>query len=135
MAAGILAAWASPGSVAAEEGAGLKHSGSIRIRQEALDGQFRPGFDNHDDVLVMRSSLFAEWDTGAWRFGGELVDSRAYDTDAGSVLNANDVDAFEPVQAYVAGDFDTPFRQGQCGHGAGWTLHDEPGVAPPGGVR
>ena len=99
---------------AAEAESGLRHSGSIRIRQEALDGQFRPGFDNHDDVLVMRSSLFAEWDAGAWRFGGELVDSRAYDTDAGSALNANDVDAFEPVQAYVAGDFDAPFGKGSA---------------------
>jgi Alginate export len=96
----------------AEEG--FLYSGSIRIRQEVLDGQFRPGFDNHDDVLVMRSSLAAEWDAGTWRFGGEIVDSRAYDTDAGSALNANDVDAFEPVQAYVAGDFDAPFGEGSA---------------------
>lgn len=97
---------------AAEGRGGLKYSGSIRIRQEELDGQYRPGFDNHDDVLVMRSSVFAEYDAGAWRFGGELVDSRAYDTDAGSALTANDVDTFEPVQAYVAADFDAPFGKG-----------------------
>ena len=91
---------------------GFKYSGSVRIRQEALDGQFRSGFDNHDDVLVMRSTLLGEYDAGTWRIGGELVDSRAYDTDAGSALNANDVDAFEPMQAYVAGDFDAPFGKG-----------------------
>lgn len=92
----------------------FRYSGSIRVRQEELDGQYRPGFDNHDDVLVMRSSLFAEYDAGTWRFGGELFDSRAYDTDAGSALNANDVDTFEPVQAYVAGDFDAPFGAGSA---------------------
>lgn len=107
--AGVLAlAMAAPGSARAAE-SGLKVSGSIRVRQEVLDGQYRPGFDDRDDVLVMRSNLLAEWTTGAWRIGGELSDSRAYDTDAGSALNANDVDVFEPVQAYVARDFAAPF--------------------------
>jgi hypothetical protein len=113
MAAGILAlALAAPGSSKAAEQPGLKVSASVRLRQEMLDGQYRPGFDNRDDALVMRSSLLAEWDAGVWRVGGELSDSRAYDTDAGSALNANDVDTFEPVQAYVAGDFDAPFGKG-----------------------
>lgn len=107
--AGILAlAVAAPGSARAAE-PGLKVSGSIRVRQEMLDGQYRPGFDDRDDVLVMRSSLFAEWSTGTWRIGGELSDSRAYDTDAGSALSVNDVNAFEPAQAYVARDFDRLF--------------------------
>jgi Alginate export len=111
---GILAmALAAPGSaLRAAEVSPLKVSGSVRVRQEELDGQYRPGFSNRDDVLVLRSSLFAEWDAGTWRFGGELVDSRAYDTDAGSALTANDVDTFEPVQTYVAGDFDAPFGKG-----------------------
>ena len=108
---GLVASAASLDCVATEAPA-FKYSGNIRVRQEELDGQYRPGFDNHDDVLVMRSSLFAESDAGTWRFGGELVDSRAYDTDAGSALNANDIDAFEPVQAYVVGDFDAPFGKG-----------------------
>jgi hypothetical protein len=115
MAMGILAmTLATPGSASEGVASPLKLSGSIRVRQEELDGQYRPGFDNHDDVLVMRSSVFAEWDTGTWRFGGELFDSRAYDTDPGSALTANDVDTFEPVQAYVAGDFDAPFGKGSA---------------------
>ncbi len=113
MAVGCLAlALAAPGTSRAAESAGLKVSGSIRVRQEMLDGQYRPGFDNRDDALTMRSNLFAEWDTGIWRLGLDVSDSRAYDTDAGSALNSNDVDAFEPVQAYVAGDFDQPFGAG-----------------------
>jgi hypothetical protein len=99
-------------SAGAAEAGTFKYSGSVRVRQEVLDGQFRPGFDNYDDLLAIRSNLFAEWDIGTWRFGGELLDSRVYDTDAGSALSANDVNALEPVQAYVAGDFDAPFGKG-----------------------
>jgi hypothetical protein len=113
MAAGILVlALAAPGSSQAADPSTFKVSGSIRVRQEMLEGQYRPGFDNNDDILVIRSMLAAEWDTGTWRFGGEIFDSRAYDTDAGSALTANDVDTFEPYQAYVAGDFDQPFGKG-----------------------
>lgn len=111
LALGALALNASL-AAAAEEHTGLRYSGSIRVRQEMLDGQYRPGFDQRDDILALRSSFFAEWDSGIWRIGGELFDSRAYDTDAGSALTANDVDAFEPVQAYVAGDFDRAFGEG-----------------------
>src|SRR5262245_26372577 len=66
---GILAmALAAPGSFTrAAEDSGLKLSGSIRIRQEWLDGQYRPGFDNRDDALMMRSNLLAEWTHGAWK--------------------------------------------------------------------
>jgi hypothetical protein len=110
MATGILAlGLAAPGPSTAAEQSALKVSGSIRVRQEMLEGQYRPGFDNRDDMLAMKSQLFVEWDSGTWRFGGEVIDSRAYDTDAGGVLTANDVDAFEPVQAYVAADFEQPF--------------------------
>src|SRR5688572_12600255 len=90
----------------------LKVSGSVRVRYEFLDGQYRPGFDNRDDQLPVRSTLLAELRRGDWRVVGELFDSRAYDTDAGSVLSANEVNVFEPVQAYVQRDFRTPFGDG-----------------------
>jgi hypothetical protein len=99
-------------STLAADATGLRYSGAIRVRQEMLDGQYRPGFDDRDDIMVLRTNLFAEWDFGTWRIGGELYDSRAYDTDAGSALSVNDVDALEPVQAYVAGDFDRAFGEG-----------------------
>lgn len=87
----------------------LKVSGSIRVRYEALDGQFRPGFGASDDLWSIRSTLFAEWDTGPIRIGGEIYDSRAYDTDAGSVLTTGEVNPVELVQAYLAADIDSPF--------------------------
>ncbi len=111
MAAGILAlALAAPGSAPqAAETSSLKFSGSFRIRQESLDGQYRSGFDDKDDMLALRTSVMAEWKHDAWKLVGEIVDSRAYDTDAGSVLSANEVNAFEPVQAYVSREFTAPF--------------------------
>lgn len=90
----------------------LKVSGSIRVRYEALDGQFRPGFDAKDDLWSIRSTLFAEWNGGPIRIGGEIFDSRAYDTDVGSVLTTGEVNTFELVQAYVAADVAEPFGKG-----------------------
>lgn len=90
----------------------LKVFGSIRLRYEALDGQFRPGFDARDDLWSIRSTLFAEWNTGPIRVGGEIFDSRAYDTDAGSVLTTGEVNPVELVQAYLAADIDSPFGKG-----------------------
>lgn len=90
----------------------LKVSGSIRVRYEALGGQFRPGFDASDDLWSIRTTLQAEWDTGPIRIGGEIYDSRAYDTDASSVLTTGEVNPIELVQAYLAVDFDRPFGKG-----------------------
>lgn len=96
----------------AAEAITLTVSGSVRARYEILDGQFRPGFDNRDDMLAVRSTLLGELRTGDWRLVGEIIDSRAYDTDAGSVVSASDVNTFEPVQAYVQRDFSAPFGAG-----------------------
>ncbi len=113
---GLLAmALAAPGRTPqAAEASSLKLSASMRIRQESLDGQYRPGFDDKDDLLALRSSAMAEWTHGAWKLVGEISDSRGYDTDAGSALTNNDVNAFEPVQAYVSRDFAEPFGKGSA---------------------
>jgi hypothetical protein len=112
--AGFLAmALASPGpAVQAAEASSLKLSASFRFRQEFLDGQYRPGFDDRDDLLGLRSSVMATYTRGAWKVLGEISDSRAYDTDAGSVLSGNDVNTFEPVQAYVSRSFAEAFGKG-----------------------
>lgn len=56
----------------------LDLSGSVRARYEALDGQFRPGFNAKHDLFSIRTTLLAGYEAGAWRFGAELFDSRAY---------------------------------------------------------
>ena len=84
------------------------------MRKKPLDGQYRAGYDSFDDLLSLRTTLLAEWKHDHWRFGAELYDSRAYDTDPGSVLTTGEVNALEPVQAYVAYDFRDPFGKGSA---------------------
>ena len=87
----------------------FKLAGSIRLRHELLDGQPRVGLRSEDEQLALRSTLMAEYRTGAFRIGGELFDSRAYLDKPGSAISANEVNTFELVQAYVAADWKNPF--------------------------
>lgn len=86
----------------------LTVEGSFRTRYETVDGQFRAGRGGSDQILALRTILFAEYDFGAVRVGGELRDARAYLTDAGGAVSTSEVNAFEPVQAYVALDAPGP---------------------------
>jgi hypothetical protein len=104
------AADAAPWSL--QKAVGLTLNGSVRVRYETLSGQVRPGFGTGEDILVLRSNVFAEYRTGAFRIGAELFDSRAYGADRGGVLSSNDVNALEPVQAYVAADLGPVFGRG-----------------------
>lgn len=90
----------------------VKVSGSMRIRYEALEGQFRPGLAPRDDLLSLRSTLLAEWRSGPLRITGEVYDSRAYGSGPGGVLTTGEVNTLEPVQVYVAADIDRPFGNG-----------------------
>lgn len=83
---------------------GLTVSGSVRVRYEALGNQFRPGLDRNGDLVSLRTTLFAQYDTGPVRFGAEVMDSRAYDADAGSSVSNNEVNAVELIQGYVGFD-------------------------------
>ena len=84
---------------------GLKISASIRTRYEALHDQFRPGLDRNDDLVTIRTDVFTEYDGGPIRIGGELVDARAYFGDQGSSISTGEVNALEPIQAYLGADF------------------------------
>ena len=92
----------------------LKLSASMRVRYETLDGQVRPGFAEREDLVSIRTTLFAEYDSGPIRIGGELYDSRAYGVDPGSVIGTSEVNALEPIQAYLAADFADPFGRGSA---------------------
>jgi hypothetical protein len=86
-----------------------KIAGSVRMRQEVLDEQFRPGFNEDQSLFSMRSALLAEWKQGNWRLGGELYDSRAYGADTGDLLTTGEVNAFEFVQVYAVRSFPGAF--------------------------
>ena len=79
-------------------------SGSLRARFETLDGQVRPGFNESDSVVSLRSTVFAQYRRGPLRIGGEIYDSRVWGGNRRSPISANDVNTFELVQAYVALD-------------------------------
>jgi len=79
----------------------LTLSGSFRTRYEVLDGQFRPGLDGSDQGVFLRTELFAEAHSRHFRIGAELIDARAYLDDRDSGVSADDINALEPVQAYI----------------------------------
>ena len=91
---------------------GLTVSGAIRVRYEAIDGQARAGFNASDDLLNVRTNILAEYKTGDVRLGVELYDSRVFGDDAGTPVTVGEVNALEPVQAYVAADILAPFGKG-----------------------
>jgi hypothetical protein len=83
----------------------LNADGNVRARYEIVENQPRPEFRDNEAVWSLRTALFAECVKGAWRVGGELIDSRAFNVKPGSAISSNDVNILEPVQAYVAVDF------------------------------
>lgn len=104
-AAGLTAspALAKPGPLAEALGArdDLQISGSIRARWDGIDNQFRATGPDADSMLSLRTDLLAEYDAGPVRIGGELQDSRAYLQRSNSTAGTAEVNAFEPVQAFV----------------------------------
>jgi hypothetical protein len=81
----------------------------VRARAEAIDGQVRPGLNSADQLYLLRTTLFGEYQTGPFRFGGELFDSRAMGGDLKTPIGTNEVNVAELVQAYGALDLKAPF--------------------------
>lgn len=105
---------AAPGTLQAAIGDpdDLKVSGSVRVRYEALDNQFRPNLDRSSDIVLLRTTLSAEYGSGPVRLGGEVMDSRAYATNAGGSAGTGEVNAMELVQAYLAFDLGDALGRG-----------------------
>lgn len=78
----------------------LEAEGSIRARVEAIDGQFRPATTD-TGALMLRTQLRAEYDAGPVRIGGEIHDARVYFQREPSSVGTTEVNAIEPVQAYL----------------------------------
>lgn len=79
----------------------LTISGTIRVRYELLEGQYRPGLPPRDDAITAQTAIAAEYRTGPLRIGTELIDSRAYIADAPGALGTSEVNALELSQAYI----------------------------------
>ena len=84
---------------------------AIETRYESLDGGFRNGAPDDDQILVNRLelSLGRAWQTdrGAFKAQFELWDARAFLHDDDTPLDTGEVNALEPVNAWVSwsGDF------------------------------
>ncbi|MBE2992165.1 alginate export family protein [Sphingomonas sp. CFBP 13603] len=94
----MLGTLASP-AIAQEQG--LDVTGSVRVRGEALDGQPRIGITSDDHAVFIRVRLGATYTSGPFAIGGEVIDSRAYLEPRESTVSASEVDALEPVQAWI----------------------------------
>lgn len=90
----------------------LSLSGSTRVRYENIEGQPRAGFNSSDDLLSVRTILYADYHSGDWRFEAELYDSRAYSSDSGTPLTTADVNAIELVQASIRYEASDAFGPG-----------------------
>lgn len=82
----------------------LRISGSLRLRHESVSGQPRIGLNPTDEQLALRTTLSLEYRAGPLHLVGQVDDSRAWLGKPGSAISANDVNTFEPVQAYAALD-------------------------------
>ncbi len=80
---------------------GLKIVGSTRVRVESIDGQARTGFEPSSQIISLRTTLLIDYTLGPLRIGGELRDARAYNDGPLSPVTVNEVNALEPVQAYI----------------------------------
>jgi hypothetical protein len=76
-------------------------SGTQRTRYEALDPQFRKGFDESDEVLALRTTVAFDLHFDAFQFYAEIMDSRGELNDQYSYVTGV-VNTLEPIQTYVA---------------------------------
>ena len=83
---------------------------AARARVEGIDGQFRSTGAHSDAALLLRTNLGVSYDAGPLIFAGEVIDSRAYFERDTSSVSTSEVNAIEPVQAYVATDFSDHFK-------------------------
>ncbi|MFC6623014.1 alginate export family protein [Novosphingobium panipatense] len=91
---------------------GFSISGTMRLRYEAIGGQARAGFNATDDLLNARTTVAARYHGGRLEAAVEIYDSRVWGERTGTPLSTSEVNAFEPVQAYLAGTIDNPVGHG-----------------------
>ena len=80
----------------------LTITGSIRVRYELLEGQFRPGLPSRDDAITAQTAIAADYRTGPWHLSAELIDARAYLVDAPGAVSTSEVNALELSRASIS---------------------------------
>ncbi|MET0248342.1 MAG: alginate export family protein [Sphingobium sp.] len=82
---------------------GFSVSGATRLRYEAISGQSRVGFNKSDDLANLRTNVLARYRESDIEVAVELYDSRVWGDHVGTPVSTNEVNALEPVQAYISG--------------------------------
>lgn len=84
-----------------DDATGFSIEGSVRVRGEALDGQVRPNAAESDAIVSSRTLILARYDFGGFHVVGEIDDARGYGQDDRSTTSSADINALEPIQAYL----------------------------------
>jgi hypothetical protein len=84
-----------------EEAESFKLSGTSRLRYEAIGGQARAGSNEADDLVNLRTTVRAQYESAPITAVAELWDSRVYGDRPGTPVTTGEVNTLELVQAYV----------------------------------
>jgi hypothetical protein len=86
----------------AEKASPITITGSLRLRYEMLEGQFRPGLPSRDDAITVQTAIAADYRAGPWHLSAELIDARAYFADAPGGVSTSEVNALELSRASIS---------------------------------
>jgi hypothetical protein len=92
------------GGTAAGAAPAIDVGGNVRVRLDTISNQARAGFARDETLLNLRTTLTLKAGSGPVTFGAELVDSRVYSPGPRSAVSTNEVNALEPVQAFILAD-------------------------------
>lgn len=106
-----LAAVATP-AVAEPTADSLSVTGNLRFRYESIVNQARAGFNADDELVTLRTQIKVTLKHHNLTAVAEVHDSRAYGANAGTPLTTGDVNAIEPVQAYLQADLGSALGRG-----------------------
>lgn len=98
----VAALSASPLQAQAQGDDDLTISGTLRVRYELLEGQYRPGLPPRDDAITAQTTIAADYRTGPWHLSAELIDSRGYLIDAPGAVSTSEVNALELSRASIS---------------------------------
>lgn len=101
----VLAAMASTPSVAADDWT-VDVKGVHRVLYEYLDNQFRQGRVGEEDIFNFRTGVTVTATNGGLSAVVEIEDSRIYGLDDVRNVTPGQVNAVEPLQYYLAYEFD-----------------------------
>lgn len=98
--AGIAGLCAPAAASAQDEGLDLR--AEARVLVDSYDNGYRAGGPDGETTLYLRTVLNATYTTPRIELGATLWDARVYGDEAATPITANDANALELVQAYVA---------------------------------